>query len=202
LGRGVGLGDAQRSLPTPTILGFCEPSAGQVPAVWRAGLGLPAAAGPKIGAHGSPTSASPARGCGPEGLGLLLPPPVETGSIGGRWIADTGQAGPVQQHRLGRVRRPTAVPEVAETPAATSPVPGRLCSAAAEEVRGRLRPCSSSHVWSRREVEAPWPPAAARGGTSHLPEGAASTRRLLRCCSWSGRRGEGQSRTLGWCSIL
>ena len=26
LGQGVGLGDPQRSLPTPTMLGFCEPS--------------------------------------------------------------------------------------------------------------------------------------------------------------------------------
>lgn len=42
----------------------CEPSLGQVPTVQRAGLGLPGTA--EARACSSLTSASPARGCGPE----------------------------------------------------------------------------------------------------------------------------------------
>lgn len=43
-----------------------EPSLRQVPTVQRAELGLPGAAEAKIRARSSLTSASPARGCGPE----------------------------------------------------------------------------------------------------------------------------------------
>lgn len=51
--------------------------------VQRAGLGLPSAAEDKIRARISPTCASPARGHGSEGRGLLLPPYMETGVIRG-----------------------------------------------------------------------------------------------------------------------
>lgn len=138
-----------------------EPSPRQVPAVRTVGLGLPSAAEAKIRACGPATSASPSRSCSPEGLGLLLPPhrnwchQLEGGLArpdcqqrSSQGIGQVQQMPAGQQHCFRRVCCfwRTAMLATAETPTATSPVPGWLCSAVAEEVRGRLRPFISSHV--------------------------------------------------------
>lgn len=144
-----------------------QPSPGQGPVVQRAGLGQAEA---KIRAHSSPASSRPARDCGSGGLGLLLPPHTDTGVTGG-WFS-LAQWPTMQQtgHQAGSAEACGAAVLVWEgLPLCwrqwKPPVPVSLCSAAAEEVRGRLRPFTLSHVLGPPRTRLWW----GRDGTCSAP---------------------------------
>lgn len=88
------------------------------------------------------------------------------------------------------------MPETAETPTATSPVPGWLCGAAAEEVRGRLRPFISSHMWGPPRGGGHPAPGCREDGTHSAPslhpqpgEGDAAPEQLFLSISRVGSAG-------------